>query len=73
MFGVFRPVFRSYRPQAEKLQEGVLPTIKPGDGQYNFETCLFLGKHSAMKMNCFIVIYYITKYTYYINIDLIDS
>ena len=62
MFGVFRPVFRSYRPQAEKLQEGVLPTIKPGDGQYDFETCLFLGngRHLAMKMNCFTVIYYIT-------------
>jgi coiled-coil domain-containing protein 12 len=29
--GVFRPKFRSYKPQDDTLKENVLPDAKPGD------------------------------------------
>ncbi|XP_076455715.1 coiled-coil domain-containing protein 12-like [Babylonia areolata] len=39
-----RPVFRSYRPQAEELQDSVLPRIKPGDVTMEVQTQLQSGK-----------------------------
>ncbi|KAL8570181.1 hypothetical protein ACOMHN_030980 [Nucella lapillus] len=48
-----RPVFRSYRPQAEKLQESVLPRIKPGDVMEEIQTQLQAGKseHSVNEVD----------------------
>ncbi|KAK7092937.1 coiled-coil domain-containing protein 12-like [Littorina saxatilis] len=39
-----RPVFRSYRPQAEELKESVLPRMKPGDVSEEVQDQIQAGK-----------------------------